>query len=125
MAQLRTLSQATGRIHDSVRNRKRVSGLDIPVRKRRRVDYDFLLRCEQAWNNLDEIRRNRERIKEYVYGDQWGDVIRYKNGMITEREYIQRKGNVPLQNNVMISILNSVVGLYTKQAGEPNCFALK
>lgn len=126
MAKIRRLSQVMpAGLHDSVRDRKRVSASDIPVRRRRRMDYDLKLRCEQAWNNLDDIRRTRERVKEYVYGDQWGDVIRYKNGVITEREYIQRKGNVPLQNNIMISILNSVVGLYTKQAGEPNCFALK
>ena len=125
MAALRTLSQATGRLHDSVKDRKRASGNMIPVRTRRRVDYDLKLRCEQAWNNLEDVRRTRERVKEYVFGDQWGDVIHYKNGRITEREYIQRKGNVPLQNNIMISILNSVVGLYDKQAGEPNCFAKK
>ncbi|MBQ7685212.1 MAG: hypothetical protein IJT48_12065, partial [Bacteroidaceae bacterium] len=125
MAKILTLSQATGRLHDSVRDRKRTSSNYIPVRTRRRVDYDLKLRCQQAWNNLDDVRRTRERVKEYVYGDQWGDVIHYKRGLITEREYIQRKGNVPLQNNIMISILNSVVGLYDKQAGEPNCFALK
>ena len=127
MAKIRTLSQATGRVHDSVKSRHRVSNMSdgLPVRRRRRVDYDLKLRCQQAWNNLDGVRRTRERVKEYVYGDQWGDIIHYKHGQITERKYIQRKGNVPLQNNIMISILNSVVGLYDKQAGEPNCFALK
>ena len=125
MAKIRTLSQATGRIHDSVKSRHRRMSVDIPVRRRRRVDYDLVLRCQQAWNNLDDARRTRERVKEYVYGDQWGDIIHYRHGQITEREYIQRKGNVPLQNNIMISILGSVIGLYTKQAGEPNCFAMR
>lgn len=127
MIKIRTLSQATGRPHDSVRNRQRLNSVSdgSPVRKKHRIDYDLKLRCEQAWNNLDNVRRTRERVKEYVYGDQWGDIIHYRHGQITEREYIQRKGNVPLQNNIMISILNSVVGLYDKQAGEPNCFALK
>lgn len=126
MAKIRRLSQVMPKgLHDSVKERKRTAATDIPVRKRRRSDYDLRLRCEQAWNNLDDIRRTRERVKEYVYGDQWGDVIYYKNGRISEREYIQRKGNVPLQNNIMISILNSVVGLYAKQSGEPNCFAVK
>ncbi|MBR1448819.1 MAG: hypothetical protein IJ588_08775 [Prevotella sp.] len=125
MAKIRTLSQATGRIHDSVKNRKSAGSSQTHERVRRRVDYDLILRCQQAWNNLDNARRTRERVKEYVYGDQWGDIIHYKNGQITEREYIQRKGNVPLQNNIMISILNSVVGLYDKQSGEPNCFAKK
>ena len=129
MAKIRTLSQAMGSAYDSVRTRKRSSATVTPLYghngKSFRTDYDLKLRCEQAWNNGDDIRRTRERIKEYVYGDQWGDVIHYKNGRVTEREYIQRKGNVPLQNNIMISILNSVVGLYDRQSGEPNCFALK
>jgi len=127
MAVIRRLSSVMpkGFVHDSVKNRKREEVNNLTVRKRRRTDYDLLLRCEQAWNNKDDIRRTRERIKEYVYGDQWGDVIEYRNGLITERKYIQKKGNVPLQNNIMISILNSVVGLYAKQSGEPNCFAVK
>ena len=127
MAVIRRLSSVMpkGFVHDSVKNRKRKEVDDLTVRKRRRTDYDLLLRCEQAWNNKDDIRRTRERIKEYVYGDQWGDIIEYRNGLITERKYIQKKGNVPLQNNIMISILNSVVGLYAKQSGEPNCFAVK
>lgn len=123
MKRLRTLSQVAPRqaLHDSVRLRRnadsRVDGL--------RRDYDLLLRCQQAWNNLDDMRRTRERVLNYVYGDQWGDIISYRNGTVTERRYIQAKGNVPLQNNIMISIQNSVVGLYTKQAGEPNCFAVR
>ena len=127
MAKIRALSSVMpkGTVHDSVRNRKRESAHDIPVRKRRRTDYDLRLRCEQAWNNKQDVRRTRERIKEYTYGDQWSDIIHYRRGEITERKYIQLKGNVALQNNIMISILNSVVGLYAKQAGEPNCFAVR
>lgn len=131
MAKIRTLSQVmpNGRIHDTVRNRHRGSVRDVSpllrTKRRHRIDYDLLSRCEQAWNNGEPLRRNRERVMNYVYGDQWGDIIHYKNGEITEREYIQRKGNVPLQNNIMISIQNSVVGLYAKQGTEPNCFAVK
>ena len=125
MAKVITLSQATGKIHDSVRDRKRASANAMSVHRRRRMDYELLERCNQAWNNSDDIRKTRERVLNYVYGDQWGDIIEWRDGQITERRYIQRKGNVPLQNNIMISIQNSVVGLYTKQAGEPNCFAVK
>jgi len=121
MAKIRTRSQVG--LHDSVKARKRSSAL--PIRRSRREDNDLKIRCEQAWNNLDDVRQTRERVMEYVYGDQWGDIIRYKNGFVTEREYIQRKGNVPLQNNIMISILQSIVGLYAKQRGEPNCFAVR
>jgi len=65
MAKLRTLTQVMPRkpIHDSVRDRR----MQNPMRK----DYDLLRRCEQAWNNLEDVRRVRERVKNYVYGDQW------------------------------------------------------
>lgn len=93
------------------------------------ISYDRLLleRCRQAWNALEQVRLTRDRTKRYCYGDQWGDTVRvYRKGFyydITEREYLKRKGSVPLSNNVMVSILNSVVGLYAKQGTEPVCFA--
>lgn len=59
----------------------------------------------------------------YTFGDQWSDIIEYKGGRVTERRYIQQKGNIPLQNNIMISIFNTVAGLYEKQGVEPTCFA--
>lgn len=83
----------------------------------------LLERCRQAWENKDCIRRTRERVLNYVFGDQWGDIIEYRNGQYTERQYIMKKGNVPLQNNIMVSIQNSIVGLFAKQGTEPVCFA--
>lgn len=124
MRKIRTLSQVMPQ-HDSVRDRRISDASYMPIRKKRHTDIDLLNRCRQAWNNKEDIRRTRERILNYVYGDQWGDIIEWHGGEITERRYIQIKGNVPLQNNIMISILNSVVGLYAKQSGEPNCFAVK
>lgn len=129
MAKIRTLSQVMpkGRIHDTVVERRRLSTVShgLPVRRRRRQDHDLLLRSNRSWDSKYDIRRFRDRVLEYVYNDQWGDIIEYKGGKVTERRYIQMKGNVPLQNNIMISIQNTVVGLYDKQAGEPNCFAVR
>lgn len=91
------------------------------------TDYELLQRCWQAWNNLEQVRETRERTKRYCYGDQWGDTVTvYKNGYyytMTEREYLKKKNSVPLSNNVMVSILNSLVGLYSEQGTEPVCFA--
>lgn len=110
----------SGKTFDTVRRRKeRQSG--------KKTDYELLQRCWQAWNNLEEVRMVRDRAKRYCYGDQWGDTVRvYKNGYyydMTEREYLKRKGSVPLSNNVMVSILNTLVGMYAKQGTEPVCFA--
>ena len=95
-----------------------------PVKKaQRKVNRDLLARCNQAWENLRPIRETGERIMNYCYGDQWGDIIEYKNGYISERRYLQEHSTVPLVNNIMASILNSIVGLYSKQGVEPVCFA--
>lgn len=105
--------------HNSVRERqsRQAHGQDLELRER----------CMQAWNNLSAMREARERIKNYCYGDQWGDTIKvFENGCVmemTEREYMKRKGTVPLSNNIMSSILISIVGLYSKQGTEPVCFA--
>ena len=109
-----------GKTFDSVKRRmERQNG--------RKTDYELLQRCWQAWNNLEAVRMTRDRAKRYCYGDQWGDTVRvYKNGYyydMTEREYLKRKGSVPLSNNVMVSILNTLVGMYAKQGAEPVCFA--
>lgn len=109
-----------GKTFDSVKRRmERQNG--------RKTDYELLQRCWQAWNNLEAVRMTRDRAKRYCYGDQWGDTVRvYKNGYyydMTEREYLKRKGSVPLSNNVMVSILNTLVGMYAKQGTEPVCFA--
>lgn len=97
------------------------------VRQSDNADIELRDRCWTAWNSLEQIRTTRERVKRYCYGDQWGDVVKvYKNGWcieMTEREYLSKKNSVPLSNNVMISILNSLVGLYAKQGTEPVCFA--
>lgn len=84
---------------------------------------ELIRRCYMAWESKRHIREVRERTNNYTFGDQWGDVIHYRCGFITEREYLKKKGNVPLTNNVMISIFNSVTGLYAKQGTEPVCFA--
>ena len=94
-----------------------------PSPKPRTRNIELLARCNQAWENLREVRETRDRIMNYCYGDQWGDVIEYDGGVITERSYIKKQNTVPLVNNVMISILNSTVGLYAKQGAEPVCFA--
>lgn len=90
-------------------------------------DEELRERCLQAWNNLSNVRETRARVKNYCYGDQWGDRVKvWENGWcteMTEREYMKRKGTVPLSNNIMSSILISIVGLYAKQGTEPVCFA--
>lgn len=104
-----------GYSRNSVRERR--------ARQPKRLNNELLERCRQSWEMKRDIRETRERIKDYCYGDQWGDVIEYRGERMTERKYIQKKGNIPLSNNIMISVAQSLVGMYAKQSAEPTCFA--
>lgn len=105
--------------YDSVKARKR--------RQEHNTDYELLTRCRNAWNNLSGVRETRARTMRYCTGDQWSDVIKvYKNGYwqeMTEREYMERRNQTPMSNNIMVSILETITGLYAKQGTEPVCFA--
>lgn len=102
----------------------------VKVRKRRQEhgkDWELLTRCRNAWNNLSGVRETRARTMRYCTGDQWSDTIRvYKNGYwqeMSERDYMERRNQTPMSNNIMVSILESITGLYAKQGTEPVCFA--
>lgn len=118
---LLTLSKVMprGNTYDSVKARKK--------RQECGSDYELLSRCRNAWNNLSGVRETRARTMRYCTGDQWSDTIRvYKNGYwqeMTERAYMEKRNMTPMTNNVMVSILESVTGLYAKQGTEPVCFA--
>lgn len=100
---------------DSVRQRWKTYG--------RKQNLQLLERFHRAWDNLSKFREDRDRSLRYVYGDQWSDYIHYKGRLITEKNYIQSNGNIPLVNNVMRGLVNSVTGIYAKQDTEPVCFA--
>ncbi len=118
---LLTLSKVMPRrnTYDSVKSRKRRQGHGR--------DEELLARCRNAWNNLSGVRETRARTMRYCTGDQWSDNIRvYKNGYwqdMTERTYMEKRNMTPMTNNIMVSILESITGLYAKQGTEPVCFA--
>ena len=86
-------------------------------------DLDLLAECARSWENKDAFRRERARILRYLFGNQWGDYVTYKGLRMTEEEYIRLKHNVPLKNNVMVSLWSAVVGIHAKQETEPVCYA--
>lgn len=120
-AKLFTLSKVMPRYtkYNSVAERKN--------RQEHNKDWELLCRCRNAWNNLSGVRETRARTMRYCSGDQWSDTIRvYHHGFwetVTEREYMERRNQTPMSNNIMVSILESIAGLYAKQGTEPVCFA--
>lgn len=84
---------------------------------------DVLMSAEQAWENMERFRRERERNKRYTYGYQWDDIVTVDGKTQTEAEYIKSQGNVPLKNNVIRRLVRAVLGVYRNQSKEPTCTA--
>lgn len=104
--------------YDSVKERRRRNMQDNPY------DLDLLADCARSWNNKDKWRQERARILRYLFGNQWGDYVHVKGyGDITEEQQARLQGNVPLKNNVMVSMWMSVFGVHAKQETEPVCYA--
>ena len=110
-----------------IRSKSRFSAADT-VAQRRNVFGDkknlkLLEDCAIEWNNLDQVRRERERALRYSYGDQWGDLVQYKGQTMTEREYVMKQGNIALSNRLVRRIVNAVVGTKVKAKTEPMCMS--
>ena len=84
---------------------------------------DLVCRCARAWDKLDQFRKDRERNKRYMYGDQWGDTVEYCGKTMTEEQYIIQQGNIPLKNNLVRRLARSVIGVYRNQNKTPVCIA--
>ena len=85
--------------------------------------FEVLTEAQMYWNNMYRFREERERNKRYNYGDQWKDNIKVDGKTMSEEEYIKSQGNVPLKNNLIRRLVNTVLGVYRQQAKEPICTA--
>ena len=107
-----------GNRHDTVRERRERSLKDG------KYDVPLLAECARSFNNKEDFRKERHRVLEMLFGNQWGEMIHvYGLGNMTEEEWIQRQGLTPLKNNIMISLWMSVFGIHAKQETEPVCYA--
>lgn len=79
----------------------------------------LIFRAQRAWDCLYNFRKDRDRCKRYMYGDQWGDLIEHCGQMITEEEYIKKQGNIPLKNNLIRRLVKTLLGVYRNQNSTP------
>ena len=102
---------------DSVKSRMKREG--------KKYNLELLAEAKEAWESLGDFRKERMRNLRYVYGDQLGDYVKDEKGKwVTERERInKRTGGVALQNNHLYKIVQTLMGLYSKSATQPVCFA--
>lgn len=83
----------------------------------------ILLEAQSYYQAMYKFRRDRERNKRYVFGDQWSDIVCINGKKMREEEYIMQQGNIPLKNNLMRRLVRNVIGVYRKQSTEPTCVA--
>lgn len=83
----------------------------------------ILLEAQTYYQAMYKFRRDRERSKRYVYGDQWSDIVCINGKKMREDEYIMQQGNIPLKNNLMRRLVRNVIGVYRSQSTEQTCIA--
>lgn len=122
MKKLIPKSRFTGRMvnPDTLKERERLLHDD-----QKKFNLPLLTRAEDAWMAQAETRKEWLRNLRYVRGDQWSDYVEDENGeRVLERNRIAaRTGGVALQNNHLIKIVNTLMGIYSRSATMPVCFA--
>lgn len=105
---------------DTLKERERLLHDD-----QKKFNLPLLARAEAAWMAQAETRKEWLRNLRYVRGDQWSDYVEDENGeRVLERNRIAaRTGGVALQNNHLIKIVNTLMGIYSRSATMPVCFA--
>ncbi|MDE6415774.1 MAG: hypothetical protein K2K68_01955 [Duncaniella sp.] len=70
-------------------------------------------RAHAAWEAMAPLRRSRTRLKNFTYGDQWSWPVADASGhIITEGDAVRSLGKTPLTNNLLRSLVKSVVGRF-------------
>lgn len=65
----------------------------------------------KAWNAASAMRRTRRSLMRNTYGEQWSDFVTRSDGSVeTEYSATVRKGMRPLTNNLLRSLVKTVVG---------------
>lgn len=79
-------------------------------------DENLISRAVDCWESLAAFRSERERCKQFTYGDQWNDPILDRGVRMRERDYIVSQGNMPLKNNLIRRLVRNVLGVYRNQS---------
>ena len=66
--------------------------------------------CEARTTLLNERRRN----KNYVFGNQWSDILEVEGKLIREEEFLRLQGGLPLKNNLIRRIVRNITGIFRR-----------
>ncbi len=81
--------------------------------------------ARDAWRLHAPTRARRRRLMQHTYGDQWSDPVETSEyGCITEHDKAVMAGMRPLTNNLLRSLVKSIVGRFryniTREGEEPS-----
>lgn len=79
--------------------------------------------ARELWTGLAPFRSRRHRLKAFAYGRQWGDVL--PGTSTTEEAAMISQGRNPITNNLIRSLVKSVVGRYCTQKNASDSRALE
>lgn len=69
-----------------------------------------------AWMAGASLRKSRLRNKRFTYGDQWGDLsVDSQGNVVTDYERYAANGSAPVTNNLIRSLVRTIVGHYRAQ----------
>jgi hypothetical protein len=80
---------------------------------RRSEHLEILEQARRDWEDLREFRRKARRAAMYADGNQWDDVIEDPDRpgkLVQEKEYLLRQGKIPIVQNIIASIIRTILG---------------
>lgn len=80
-----------------------------------RKELDILYKAKRSWDGLYEIRRNRERLMKFRYGDQYIDKVEVDGVVMSEKTYWEGQGVTTKKNNMIGKMVRSVISVFENQ----------
>lgn len=70
----------------------------------------------RAWNACSQLRRSRQRNKQFAYGNQWSDTsVDASGNVMTDWQRYSANGSSPVTNNLIRNLVRTIVGRYRAQ----------
>ena len=85
----------------------------------------LLDRFHKYYDSLQNFRKNRERCKNYYFGDQLSDKVPDPQGcgLVSEEELMKQQGITPMSLNIIRKAVKAVLGVYCQSNFEPLAIA--
>lgn len=90
---------------------------------RKTIALSVLNEFRRCYEGMYRIYEQYDRCKDFVSGDQWGDMTCFKGMQMTEEQMMEMQGRYAVVNNFLKILIRNYKGAYIKQDLEPTCKA--